>query len=797
MSSPPSSDAAEQQPNAPVPLRRQARHSRIELPLPLTSFVGREREIAAAARALRQDGVRLLTLTGPGGVGKTRLALRVAEELACDFQDGLWFVPLAPVHDPALVATVVANRVGVREVLGHSIVEGLHDFFRDKHALLILDNFEHVIDAAALVTDLLATCPQLTVIITSRAALRLSGEHDLAVPPLAVPDLARLPSLEELSNEPAVRLFIDRARAARDDFALTVENAAAVAQICHRLDGLPLAIELAAARSKFLPPQALVDRLDPGLPLLTGGPRDAPARLQTMRDAIAWSHDLLTDDERTLFRRLAVFVGGFDLAAAEAVDRQTRAVAGPRSSVLDLVGSLVEKSLLRPAGDATAADPRFGMLETIREFGLAQLADSGEEGEAQQAHAAHFLAFAEHAREHAWGPDQVHWLDRMEAEHGNLLSALVWLERTESSEALLRLVAALGVFWGRRGHLSETFRWTERALAVSEGSTSWARARVVHNKGTDLAIQGELEGAAHWLTEAASLFEALGDRTWRVYSLSNLGGVKLAQGKVGEARALFEQELATARETGNQRLFAAAHSDLGRAAARQGDIAEAEARFAESLRVNREIGHIWDETVDLMYLGGLAAARGDRVHAAQLCQAAAARALELGDLMLVVGCLERLALVCLEQPARAARLLGAAEALGERAGGRHDPTGEPVDEAAIASLRTALGEGAFAAAWAAGRALSAAAAVAEAAAIKPANQPTPRTTSVASRGAGLTPRELDVLRLLSEGYSNREIAGALSVSPRTVGNHVTSILAKLEAPSRTAAVVIAHRLGLA
>ena len=362
---------------APVPLRPLdgQKPPIAHLPQPLTSFIGREREVATVVNLLRREHVRLVTLTGPGGVGKTRLAIRVAEIAVTDFLDGVWFVPLATVRDPALIASTIARALGIQETADRSFEEGIGAFFAGRREMLVLDNYEHVLDAAPLVTELLAACPALTVLVTSRSTLRLSGEHDISVPPLASLDPERLPPLDRLREAEAIRLFVERATSANAEFVLTEANATDVATLCARLDGLPLAIELAASRNRALPPQTMLRRLDQRLRLLTGGARDQPMRLRSLREAIAWSYDLLTEPEQVLFRRLAVFVGGCTLAAAEAV------ASGPDDVALDPfegIASLVDKSLLRPE-TGHDGESRYLMLETVREYGLEQLAAHDDE----------------------------------------------------------------------------------------------------------------------------------------------------------------------------------------------------------------------------------------------------------------------------------------------------------------------------------------------------------------------------------------------------------------------------------
>jgi predicted ATPase/DNA-binding CsgD family transcriptional regulator len=850
-------DPAEQRLTPTVAVYRPERHPRAGLPLPLTSFVGREREVAAVAALLGDPAVRLLTLTGPGGVGKTRLAQRVAEEMVGAFPGGVWFVDLAPVRDPALVASAVAGALGVREAGGRPLVAGLRAFLRERRALLLLDNCEHVLDAAPLVTELLVACPHLAVLATSRAVLRLSGEHDLAVPPLALPDLDRLCSPDELGETPAVRLFVERARAARADFALIADNAAAVARVCHRLDGLPLALELAAARSYVLPPQALLTRLEQRLPLLTGGPRDVPARLRTMRDAIAWSHDLLPPEEQVLFRRLAIFVGGFTLEAAEAVGGSREAgVEGreqdllaaasrlpPPISVLDGIASLVDKSLVRREeqadGGPDAGTARYGMLETIREFGLERLAASGEEADVRAAHAGHFLALAEEAEPGLEGPAQARWLARLEREHDNLRAALAW-GTAAAPAAALRLAGALWLFWYVRGHLAEGRGWLERTLGAAAAAPAEHRAKALHHLGNLLYEQGDFaharalyaqrlalarelddrEGVANALNnlgllcvvggdypqarellhESLALKRALGDRSGLVPTLSNLGDVAADEGDLATAWAYHAEALAISREVGNTRRVAHACYNLGAVADRRGDAAAAQAWLAESLGLFRALGDKNGEAGVLQRLARAAHRGGEPGRAASHYVEALALHREIGEQRILAECLAGLAVLAVAwgRAEPGARLLGAAAARLEALGARLPVADRADHAAAVEAARAQLGEAAFAAAGAAGAALGREAALAEALAVAAVAPPAPPAAvpDRAAAGIPLTPRELEVLRLLAEGRTDREIAEVLFLSPRTVAKHVASILAALGVPSRAAAAAHAVRHGL-
>src|SRR5215207_6071760 len=403
---------------------------RNNLPTQPTPLIGRERELEEVLSMLRSTHVRLLIFTGPGGTGKTRLGLQAAAELTDEFEDGVFFVALAAIRDPALVAPTITRTLGLTESSNQPPEEILKGYLRDRQTLLVLDNFEQILASAALLDALLSAAPGLKVLATSRTALRLYGEHEFAVPPLSLPDTGSLPPVEHLTRYEAVRLFLDRARAIRPDFSLTEENAPAVIEICSRLDGLPLAIELAAARIKLLPPQAMLSRLGNRLKLLTGGARNLPERQRTLRNAIAWSHEMLDEGEKTLFARLAVFSGGSTLEAIEAV---CDAEGDLPVDALDGVSSLLDKSLLRQE-EGLEGEPRFAMLETIREYAREELEESGDAEEVKRAHAEYFLALAEEADPELKGPGQLEWLQRLETEHDNMRAAFTWALRQEEVE---------------------------------------------------------------------------------------------------------------------------------------------------------------------------------------------------------------------------------------------------------------------------------------------------------------------------------------------------------------------------
>jgi non-specific serine/threonine protein kinase len=767
----------------------------VALPTRLTPFLGRERDIEAIDQLL--STARLLTLTGPGGIGKTRLALRVAEELTPHFADGVAFVPLAAVTAASLIPAAIAEKLGVREHGGRPISDRLVAALRDQQLLLVLDNFEHVLPAGPFVADLLASCARLTILVTSRTTLRLSGEHRFPVPPMGLPEPAATATAAAAHRADAVQLFVARAQAAQPGFALTDDNASAIAAICRRLDGLPLAIELAAARSSVLPPQALRDRLERRLPLLTGGPRDAPHRLRTMHDAIAWSYDFLSPDAQALFRRLAVCAGGWTLEAAEVIGRIGDS---PAIDVLAVLSSLVEHSLVQPQEGADRGPdpgtPRFAMLETIREFALERLLESGEQGLAQAAHAAYFTAFAERYYPYRIGPGEHidDRLGRVEVEHPNLRAALTRMADDGDAEGVLQLAGALVVFWYLRGHFREARRWLEWALAHTAEIPTTLRSRALAGLGYMVWFQGHHAQAAVLAEAGLAIAEQIGDKDLAARALHMLGLVAEFQCRWDQAGLYMERALDLWRELGMMPEVAMVLNGLSVVAYGLGDAGLSGRRAEESLALTRALGHAFGSAIALPGLARLARDRGDDRRATVAFQESLHLWASIGDRETIVQPLAGLAELASvhDQPETAATLVGAIDALAQEAGDfilercmRF--AGDNGDRAAARAC-AALGEGRFADLRAAGRALSLEEAIAVAATV---TIPVRRTTPFPA-ASPLTAREHDVLRLVAAGQTDREIADALFLSLRTVNTHVAHILAKLDVATRRAAAMWAR-----
>ncbi len=607
------------------PLKTLAAH-RTNLPAQPTSLIGREQEVRTLRDLLLRADVRLVTLTGPGGVGKTRLALQGAAELLEDFADGIFFVNLAPVGEPTLVAATIAQTLGVKETGGQPLIECLTASLQERHVLLLLDNFEQVAEAAPLLATLVAEAPRLKLLVTSRAVLHLYGEYEFVVPPLAVPSPRQLPPLENLAHYPAVRLFLARAQAVKPACTLTEENAPTIAAICHRLDGLPLAIELAAAQLKLFSPQALLTRLEHRLTMLTGGARDLPARQQTLRATIAWSHDLLATPEQTLFRRLAVFGGGWTLEAAAAVCN----VDGDLPfDMLEGLAALVDQSLLWQV-EQLDSEPRFTMLETIREYAMERLIASGEAEWLRRWHAQYYLALAERAEPELRGPQQLIWLDRLEAEHDNLRAALGWLLDVGEAAAGLRLAGSLWRFWHGRGYLSEGRVWLEGVLARASEQTP-ARAQALYGAGMLALYQSDLARAAQLYEESLVVCRELGDRTGIARALERIGWLTYDHGHYAQALTSFEESLVLFRELDDKHGIATSLHYMGEVIRAQGDYERAKTFFEESLALSRELKDKRGITLPLLSLGDVARFQGDYERARTFFEESLALSRELKD----------------------------------------------------------------------------------------------------------------------------------------------------------------------
>src|SRR5437588_1854173 len=604
------------------------------LPVQLTSLIGRGKEVATVQHLLHREDVRLLTLTGPGGTGKTRLGLQVAAELSDRFTDGVFFVNLAPISDPALAIPTVAQTLDIPEGAGQPWLERLREALQRRQMLLLLDNFEQVVSAGVGVAELLTASPELKVVVTSREVLHVRGEHEFTVPPLALPDPKHLPDLAMLSHNTAVALFVQRAQAIKPDFQLTNANAKAIAEICVRLDGLPLAIELAAARVKLLPPQVLLLRLDQRLAVLTAASQDVPARQQTLRGTIAWSYNLLDAKEQRLFRRLSVVVGGCTLEAAEAVCTVSGNGDGVEQ-VLDAVASLMDKSLLQQT-EQDGGEQRLVILETIREYGLERLASNGEMEAARQAHGAFYLALAEEAEPKLTGPQQAIWFDRLEREHDNLREALQWFLEQEGDrqELALRLGTALEEFWMIRGHYSEGRIFLERALAGAEGAAMAVQAKGLGTAARLALNQGDIDRGGVLCEQSLALYRKLGDTVGIALSLQRLAVVAWVRNNSPVARSLTEEALVLWREVGDKKHIAWVLTWLAYTASQQGEYARALALCEECLVLYREFESKLDTADSLGRLTEvLYVSQSDPARVRSLLEEALALSKELGDKM--------------------------------------------------------------------------------------------------------------------------------------------------------------------
>jgi len=797
-------------PGAPDVIASASIETKSALPTALASFVGRDRERTAISDLIRNPEVRLLVLTGPAGVGKTRLALCVADAVRESFRNEVAFVDLAPIIHPDQVLTSIATALGVRNSASIPLIDAIGATLRSRKLLLMIDNFEHVTDAGHVLTDLLMANPGLTILATSRSVLSVYGEHVYPVPPMSVPTLPEhgtpTPRLARtIASSEAVRLFVTRASAAGGTFTLTAANGADVAIICRLLDGLPLAIELAAARIGPLTPRMLAQRLRQRLPMLDEGPRNVPDRLRTMRNAIAWSYDLLIPDERASFRHLSVFAGVWTVADAEAVTLYgSPGSVTDQGSMLDVIASLIDKSLLRQA-ESPSDPPQFGMLQTLREYGQEQLSLTGERETIERRHAMHMLRIAERAEPELIGPDQVAWLGRLASMHPDFQLAFAWLLDHDEPERALRLASDLWRFAYTRGHIREGREWIETALARTSEDTA-LRAAALNGAGVLANMEGNLdltwtlhsdalaiaerigdrrsigrariglgdvdatrhrfEAALEQYAIAERIFRDLGDRRSIATTMTNRGNLSWTMNRLDEAADTHERAKALYAASGDQRGIAWSVTNVGRIAAQQHDYGRAIPNLTQAL-----------DHYDAL---------GDRGGSAEALEGIAQVAIGLGD------------------HERAAMLLAAADGLREAVEHPIAPIDRVPYTQMLTELREHLGDR-FDAHWEADRSLTAAEIRALAREILddqllPAKSSSrlSRRTNIRSliKDMGVTEREIEVLALVAAGKTDRDIGEELFISTRTVQSHVAHLLTKLEVGTRSAAVARALRSGI-
>jgi non-specific serine/threonine protein kinase len=778
-------ESAEAQPTTRTPQRVPN-----NLPIQLSSFVGREKELAEVRRLLKDT--RLLTLTGAGGCGKTRLALAAADELVETFEDGVWLMDLAPLAEPSLVPQVVASTLGLREQPGRSLTVALSDYLASKKVLLVLDNCEHVIEACAELAELLLrSCPELWVLATSREALGFAGEVAWPVPSLSLPDFRRMPNIESLSRYESARLFVERTEAVKPTFALTEQNAPSVARICYRLDGIPLALELAAARTKVLSVEEISERLDDCFGLLTTGNRTALPRHRTLHATMDWSHDLLDREERLLFRRLSVFAGGFTLEAAESV------CAGDdfeRNEVLDLLSHLVDKSLVIMRVNTTGT--RYRLLETVRQYGRERLDES--EDEVEQRHAGFFVGFAEEAEGKLSGSDQTRWLTLLQSEHDNLRAALSWSLGEKRNIGLgVQLSAALWPFWFARGYLSEGRRWLEIAVSQSGRASPRVRAKALNGAGWLATFQDEYGAAKIMIEEGLALYRELGDKEGIASSIAYLGFVAvLGQRTDVPLASLLEEATRLKPDLRDRRTVANLLVLEGLIALGRGDLEQAVALNEEGLALFREVSDVLGVVACLTNIGLMMLAQDHYERSATMLREGLRLAWGLDHKLYIQYSIIGLAGVAASQglPDRAARLWGAAEGMSETYGMRLARAVRTlIDyEGRLAAARSRLDDAAWSAAWEEGRGMGSERSIEYAL----EQETVPDPAAPVAYPAGLSAREVEVLRLVATGLTNAQVAEKLFLSSRTVEWYLSAIYRKVGLHSRAEAVRFAAEHGL-